>query len=163
MNGRMRPPNDLVSAKTICKKLCADRKVSITFDDEFGNFGDRWNQSSYGDSIECARFNDWNGDLLVFAVMHELGHRHYERDEEFGRMNGFVREVMCWNYAIQLHVETFGVNIGIKHARYMMDCLNSYIPDYNKTEANGYNSMGADYIIQVESPFWCPISHKVRR
>ena len=160
---RVMEPKTVEAAKVVCKNICADRKVSITFDDEFGNFRDRWNQSVFGNSIECSRFNDWNGDLLVFAVMHELGHKHYEMDEEFSRMNGFVREVMCWNYAIKLYVETFGVNIGVKHARYMMDCLNSYIPDYNKTEANGYNCMGTDYINQVESPFWCPISEKVRR
>ena len=160
---KFRVPKTVASAKNICKKLCDEHHVGISFDDKFGNFGDRWNQSSYCSYIDCARFNDWNGDLLVFAVMHELGHRHYERDGEFGRMNGFVREVMCWDYAIKLHVETFGVNIGVKQARYMMDCLNSYIPDYNKTGANFYNCMGADYINQIESPFWCPISEKVRR
>ena len=159
----MKLPKTIASAKIICKKLCADRKVRITFDDEFGNFGDTWNQSIHGKSIECSRFNEWNGDLLVFAVMHELGHRHYEKDDEFRRMNGFVRELWCWIYAIQLHVETFGVNISIKQARYMMDCLDNYIPDYNKKRANYYNYMGADYINQIESPFWCPISKKVRR
>lgn len=160
----MKLPKTIASAKVICKKLCADRKVQITFDDEFGNFGNRWNQSSTGGSlIECSKFNDWNGDLLVFAVMHELGHRHHEKDDEFGRMNGFVRELWCWIYAIQLHVETFGVNISIKQARYMMDCLDSYIPDYNKKGANDYNCMDADYINQIESPFWCPISQKVRK
>ena len=160
---KFRVPKTVAFAKSICKRLCDDRKVRITFDDEFGNFGDRWNQSVFGKSIECSRFNDWNGDLLVFAVMHELGHKHYERDEEFGRMNIFVREVMCWNYAIKLHVETFGANISIKQARYMMDCLNSYIPDYNKTGVNFYNCMDEDYINQIESPFWCPISEKVMR
>ena len=160
---RVMVPKTVEAAKVVCKNICADRKVSITFDDEFGNFGDRWNQSVFGNSIECSRFNDWNGDLLVFAVMHELGHKHYYGDEEFLRMNGFVREVMCWDYAIKLHVETFGVNIGVKQARYMMDCLKSYIPDYNKTGSNCYNCMDEDYINQIESPFWCPISEKVRR
>ena len=45
----------------------------------------------------------------------------------------------------------------------MMDCLNSYIPDYNKKRANDYNCMSSDYINQIESTFWCPISKKVRR
>ena len=29
----------------------------------------------------------------------------------------------------------------IKQARYMMNCLDSYIPDYNKKGANDYNCM----------------------
>ena len=160
---RIMVPKTVEAAKVVCKKICADRKVSITFDDKFVNFGNTLNQCIYGKYIECSRFNEWNGDLLVFAVMHELGHKHYERDDEFRRMNGFVREVMCWDYAIKLHVETFGVNISIKQARYMMDCLNSYIPDYNKTGVNFYNCMDEDYINQIESQFWCPISEKVRR
>ncbi len=161
---KVRIPQTVAAAKIVCKNLCDEHGVKIYFDDEFGNFGATWNQSSTGGSIiDCSRFNDWNGDLLTFAVMHELGHRHYEMDNDFGRMNGFVRELMCWNYAIQLHMETFGVNISIKQARYMMDCLNSYIPDYNKTGANFYNCMNKDYINQIESNFWCPISKKVRR
>ena len=51
----------------------------------------------------------------------------------------------------------------IKQARYMMNCLDSYIPDYNKKGANDYNCMNTDYINQIETPFWCPISKKVRR
>lgn len=160
---KVRVPKTVFDAKVICKRLCDEHGVKIYFDDEFGNFGNTWNQCIYGKSIECSRFNEWNGDLLVFAVMHELGHKHYARDDEFGRMNEFVRELMCWNYATQLHVETFGMNIGIKQARYMMDCLNSYIPDYNKTGANCYNCMGEDYINQIETTFWCPISQIVRR
>lgn len=161
---KVRIPKTSSSAKAFCKKLCADHKVRITFDDEFGNFGDTWNQSSTdGSLIECSMFNDWNGDLLMFAVMHELGHRHYSGIKKFGRMNGFVREFMCWKYAIELYMKTFRVNISIKQARYMMDCLDSYIPDYNKKRANDYNCMGSDYINQIESPFWCPISKKVRR
>ena len=158
-----RIPKTVASAKIVCKKLCDEHGVKIYFDDEFGNFGSSWNQSSFGGSIECSRFNDWNGDLLLFAVMHELGHRHYGGIKKFGRMNGFVREFMCWKYAIKLYMETFGVNISIKQARYMMDCLNSYIPDYNKKRANDYNCMSSDYINQIESTFWCPISKKVRR
>lgn len=160
---KVRIPKTVAAAKIVCKKLCDGHGVKIYFDDKFGNFENTWNQCIYGKSIECSRFNEWNGDLLTFAVMHELGHRYYERDNEFGRMNGFVRELWCWIYAINLHMETFGVNISIKQARYMMDCMNSYIPDYNKTGANCYNCMGKDYINQIESNFWCPISKKVRR
>lgn len=160
---KVRIQKTVAAAKIVCKKLCDGHGVKIYFDDKFGNFENTWNQCIYGKSIDCSRFNEWNGDLLTFAVMHELGHRYYERDNELGRMNGFVRELWCWIYAINLHMETFGVNISIKQARYMMDCLNSYIPDYNKTGANCYNCMGKDYINQIESNFWCPISKKVRR
>ena len=160
---KLRIPKTVDSAKVVCEKLCDEHHVGISFDDKFGNFENTWNQCIYGKSIECSRFNEWNGDLLVFSVMHELGHLHYDGIEKFGRMNGFVRELMCWKYAIKLYMETFGVNISVKQARYMMDCLNSYIPDYNKKGTNDYNCMGADYINQIESPFWCPISKKVRR
>ena len=160
---KFRIPKTIASAKIVCKKLCDEHHIGISFDDKFGNFGNTWNQCIHGKSIECSRFNEWNSDLLVFSVMHELGHRHYDRVGKFFRMNGFVREFMCWRYAIKLYMETFGVNISIKQARYMMDCLDSYIPDYNQKRANDYNCMGADYIDQIESTFWCPISKKVRR
>ena len=160
---KLRIPKTVASAKVVCENLCDEHHVGISFDDKFGNFENTWNQCIYGKSIECSRFNEWNGDLLVFSVMHELGHLHYDGIEKFGRMNGFVREFMCWKYAIKLYMETFGVNISVKQARYMMDCLNSYIPDYNKKGANDYNCMGADYINQIEAPFWCPISQIVRR
>ena len=163
MTKKFRIPKTVASAKIVCKKLCDEHHIGIYFDDKFGNFGNTWNQCIHGKSIECSRFNEWNSDLLVFSVMHELGHRHYDGVGEFFRMNGFVREFMCWKYAIKLYMETFGVNISIKQARYMMDCLDSYIPDYNQKKANDYNCMGADYIDQIESPFWCPISKKVRR
>ena len=139
---KLRIPKTVAYAKAFCKKLCVDRKVQITFNDALGNFGGTWNQSATGYSIiKCSKFNDWNGDLLVFAVMHELGHRHYDGVEEFGQKNGFVREFICWKYAIELYMETFGVNISIKQARYMMDCLDSYIPDYNEKRTNDYNCM----------------------
>ena len=138
---KFRIPKTIASAKIVCKKLCDEHHIGISFDDKFGNFGNTWNQCIYGKSIECSRFNEWNGDLLVFSVMHELGHLHYDGIEKFGRMNGFVREFMCWKYAIKLYMETFGVNISVKQARYMMDCLNSYIPDYNKKGTNDYNCM----------------------
>ena len=34
---------------------------------------------------------------------------------------------------------------------------------FDKKRANDYNCMGSDYISQIETPFWCPISQKVRR
>lgn len=163
-------PKDMKEAKEICRKLCKEHKLKISFDDKWKNFTHReYNSAALGDNyVQCSKFRDWNYDLLIFAVMHEIGHSVWINNE-IGRKkqkleifpfytemkNGFAREFEAWNYAIELFNSTFRRNISIKQARYMMDCLNSYIPDYNDfTETK----IG---ISENESSFWCPMKKRV--
>ena len=147
------------SAKNILTELCKKHCLGIHFDDEFGNFGSRWNNCVLGDSyVECSKFDSWNADLLVFAVLHEIG--HHEESANQTDMNIFCREYTCWMYAINKHIELFGQNISIKQAKFMMDNLNSYVPDYNQKRDNGYIKC-EDYIIERESTFYCPLKKEV--
>ena len=162
-------PKDMKEAKEICKKLCKQHKMKISFDDKWNNFSREYNSAALCDNyIQCSKFNDWNYDLLVFAVMHEIGHfvwisnevgrkkKNLEIFPSYSEMkNGFSREFEAWNYAIELFNSTFKRNISVKQARFMMGCLNSYIPDYNdftKTKIG---------ISENESSFWCPMKKRV--
>lgn len=160
------------SAKELCKRLCKEHKLKISFDDKWKNFGkSTYNECALcNDYVECSRFNDWNYDLLVFAVMHEIGHFIWNSNA-IGRKeqnleiypfytemkNGFAREFEAWNYAIEIFNSTFKRNISIKQARFMMDCLSSYLPNYNKY------TITKQGISETETHFWCPMKKKVLR
>lgn len=165
-------PKDMDSAKELCKGLCKEHKLKISFDDKWNNFGrDTYNECALcDDCVQCSRFKDWNYDLLVFCVMHEIGHfiwdsnargRKEQKLEIFPfyteKKNRFAREFEAWNYAIELFNSTFKRNISIKQARFMMDCLNSYIPNYNDYKHT------KDGICEMESSFWCPMRKRIIR
>ena len=62
-------------AKSICTSICTDFGVEVFFDNKWKNYlPGEYNKSACSDSIDCAFYQDWNYDLLVFAVLHELGH-----------------------------------------------------------------------------------------
>lgn len=150
--------------------ICKQREIDITFNDKYKNFSGILNQCCCaGNDIECSKFSDHNHDLLVFAVLHELGHidsdKHYTLQKEFVKppydaaddwnMHTFGREFKAWDYAITEFNRLFNRNISIKMARYMTDCLNSYIPDYNSYRSSKWGKQ------EVESNFWCPIKKRV--
>lgn len=168
----IRFPKNMTEAKELCISICEENDVKITFDDKWKNYGSQLNSSSTGgdNKIDCSIFSDFNHDLLVFAVLHELGHIHADRyikvrknnnvkTEEWDTENRtiFSREFEAWDFAIKEHNRIFGQNISIKMARFMMDCLGSYIPDYN-----GYMTT-KDGKHEAECSFWCPMKKRIIR
>ena len=152
-------PDSMESAKNLLTDLCKKHGLGIHFDDEFGNFGSKWNSCALAsDYVECSRFNSWNYDLLVFAVLHEIG--HHEESANQTDMNIFCREYACWMYAIDRYIGLFGQNISVKQAKFMLDNLNSYVPNYNQNRNNDYNT-SEDSIIERESTFYCPLKKEV--
>lgn len=153
----IKPPKSMDAAKKFCKNLCKKYGYKIDFDDKWKNFYPDWEKCACaGDSIDCARFCNWNYDLLVFAVMHEIGHLQC-KSEWARRRTRFAAEFDAWHFAIDLYADTFNQNISIKMARFMMNNLNSYIPDYNTFH------LTKDGIHESESTFWCPLKSRVIR
>ena len=156
-------PKSLNGAKLFCKRLCKKFNISqIEFDAKWHNFEGQYNQAaSARDSIECSRYSPWNYDLLIFAVMHEIGHienskiRTEDRPTNYANKHIWTREFECWHFAINLWMKTFNQNISVKLARYAMMNLTSYIPDYNSCE---YEML--DNIEEQATNFWCPITEK---
>ena len=149
-------PKDMKQAKDVCQKICDAYRIGITFDDKYGNFGSDWNQCACHSAIECSKFNDWNYDLLPFAVLHELGHMKDTSTD--ANANTFVKEFAAWKWAIDRYILIFKQNIGIKQARYMMKCLSSYLPDYNTFS---YDTSDKYWFEEKEGRFWCPIKKHV--
>lgn len=164
-------PKDMDEAKDFCQQICDMYGIKITFDDKYGNFGPDWNQCASHSFIECSKFNKWNYDLLVIAVLHELGHMKGEMSraeaeaqnipEEYRdsyNKNTFSREYDAWKWAIDRYLDLFGQNIGIKQGRYIVNCLNTYLPDYNTFN---YKVGDKDWFEEKHGRFWCPIKEKV--
>lgn len=163
-------PKNMDESKAICKMLCKHFKIPhITFDDKYKNFGPRYNQCACcKDDIDCGYFNTWNYDLLVFAVLHEIGHfmdAEYQRQipesmeepTDPNNRNGFVNEFSAWQFAIDNYNRTFKQNISIKQGRYMINCLSSYLPNYNTYDRSN------DGVSESETSFWCPMRKKIVR
>lgn len=137
-------PSDMKEAKDFCHKVCKSFNINISFDDKYGNFGNEMNQCACTCNIECSKFHDKDYDLLVFAVLHELGHMIGERkntcldiETSPNMKNRFCQEYAAWMWAINNYLIAFKQNISKKQAKYMMKCLNSYF--------------------KVKGTFWCPI------
>lgn len=156
MNTTYKIPKNMPEAQEVCKKICAAFCVSITFDDKYKNFGNNYNECVCHTAVECAKFDVWNYDLLPFAVLHELGHM---KDASIDcKTNAFTKELAAWKWAVDYYRTIFKQNIGIKQARYMMQCLNSYLPDYNTFS---YDKSNKHWFKEKEGRFWCPIKKHV--
>ena len=164
-------PKDINEAKETCKKICDAYRINISFDDKYGNFGPDRNMCACHTSIECAKFNEWNYDLLVIAVLHELGHikgetprsdaKKLHLPEEFRdsyNKNTFTREYDAWKWAIDKYLDLFRQNIGIKQGRYIVNCLKTYLPNYNTYD---YDVCDKKWFEEKNGRFWCPIKKKV--
>lgn len=153
-------PNNINDAKKVCKRICKAYDVDVSFDDAFNNFNNTYDACICTDRIECSKFRDWNCDLLIFSVLHEIGHIEISRNDSNNdkQKTIFAREFDAWHFASNAFLKLFKRNISIKQAKFMMKCLNSYIPDYNSVEMNMTNK---DVITEVESTFWCPLRRKV--
>ena len=150
-------PRSMEAAKNFCSSLCKEYGYTIEFDDAWNNFGrDGEMCACAGETIVCSRFRKWNYDLLVFAVMHEIGHLQCDLKWASKRTR-FVREYAAWSFAIELYTKTFVQNISIRLARFMMSNLNSYLPDYNDSV------LTSDGIKESEHAFWCPLKSRVIR
>ena len=113
-------PKSLNGAKLFCKRLCKKFNISqIEFDDKWHNFEGQYNQAaSAGDSIQCSKYSPWNYDLLIFAVMHEIGHIEFGRlqckqmnepnyeikncPSDYANKHIWTCEFECWHFAINL-------------------------------------------------------------
>lgn len=165
----------MYEARITCRKLCDEENIKIYFNEEHVYFfaSNEMNKCAVCDNeIVCSEFSSWNYDLLVFAVLHEIGYILLNRqssyidesakdpcDYEF--KNGFAREHECWNFAIMKYMEKFGQNIGIKHGRYMVDCLSTYLPNFTPGKDNGYSELSRCAIEEEKRWFWCPIKEKI--
>lgn len=150
-------PKSMEEVKTFCKELCKQHKIKIYFDDKFKNFCHDYHRCvCTNEHIECSKFYDYNYDILLIAVLHELGHI-LGSTEKTNKKNVFSREYEAWNWAIEKHIELFNRNISVKQARYIMYCLNSYLPDYNSWELDMTNK---DVLTERETYFWCPLTKK---
>ena len=156
MKSTYKIPKNMAEAQDVCKKICAAFCVGITFDDEYKNFGYDRNECVCHTSIECAKFDTWNYDLLPFAVLHELG--HMKDTSTNANANTFAKELAAWKWAIDRYILIFKQNIGIKQARYMLKCLSSYLPDYNTFS---YDTSDKHWFEEKEGQFWCPIKKRV--
>ena len=150
-------------AKSICTSICKDFGVEVFFDNKWKNYlPGEYNKSACSDSIDCAFYQDWNYDLLVFAVLHELGHivGWKNEDELTNKKNKFSHELFAWHWAIGQHIKIFGRNSSIRQGRYMMEQLGTYLPNYNDSTVDWTNE---DVISERENGFWCPIVEKTLR
>ena len=98
-------PKNMAEAQDVCKRICAAFCVGITFDDEYKNFGYDYNKCVCHTSIECAKFDTWNYDLLPFAVLHELG--HMKDTSTNANTNTFAKELAAWKWAIDRYILIF--------------------------------------------------------
>lgn len=151
-------PKNMNEAKAICRKICKQYKAKISFDDKWNNFGSIYNQSCCGESIDCSKYNDWNYDLLVIAVLHELGHLiGIKKSLHKHKKNRFTHELDAWKWAIDAHIRFFNRNISIRQGEYLTRCLSSYLPDYTNPTINWENKGCRD---EREGNFWCPINRQ---
>lgn len=149
-------PKDLDSAKTVLKAICDEQKIKIYFDDKFKNFWPDWNMSACcGDYIENAKFQEWNWDLLIAAVMHELGHMSVGKDPDRGNQCHWAHEFAAWERGMELHRKYFRRNFSLKQSRYAIECLNSYLPDYNSSTKSDAGRK------ETANNFWCPMKKRI--
>lgn len=152
-------PKNMTESKLTCLSICKQFGVDISFDNKWKNYlPGEYNRAASGQDIDCAFYQDWNYDLLVFAVLHELGHIvGYKEDELNDKKNKFSHELLAWHWAINQHIKLFGRNISIRQGRYMMEQMGTYLPNYNDSTTDWTDK---DVISEREGSFWCPIEGK---
>lgn len=156
-------------AKAECVRLARLYGLDVTFDDEYENFGcDNHRAVLGGSMIEYSKFYDRHYDLLVLCVLHELGHYISAAEVNTNKIANSAKprdekhvwavEYEAWKIAINLFIDEYGKNISVKMARFIMDCLNSYLPNFDTWKIDATNK---DTVYERESTFWCPLQKKI--
>ena len=153
-------PKNMKEAKRTMRKICKLYGVRITYDNKYKNFlPGEWNQAASHNFVECAFYQEWNYDLLVFDVLHELGHLVGWKEEKYIKKKGkFCIEFAAWRWAIDAQIKYFGRNPSIRQAANMLNNMKTYTPAYENPRVDWANP---DVVQEREGRFWCPIQERV--
>lgn len=182
MRKKYRYPRNMKEARSVLAEICHSKEwnIEVYFDDKFGNFSNiTENQAFYssGEYVECSVFKSSRYDLLIAAVLHELGHKMAFCEKDSNKQGIWANEFEAWANAMRLHRKYFSRNFSVNQARYAMECLLTYMPSTandkdskdnkenkdNKESEDSGNKHKVDKVMSKEllADFWCPMQKKI--